>query len=292
MFIQTVSANLKKTIKETLFDITTRMQTDTKQFHFNKITDTSILDPLKFEWQKSLTAPQDGMWEVLTDYANHWEVKDENQTIGYACVDDDNRLLQFFVLPHWMQEGVSIFQQFIDQEEIKKGLIGTNNPFCLSMTMHFQKAVEVNTYLFTDFFEVKTVEKEGVLRLAAEEDLEKPVDFCHKSMGGPKEWLNGYLGNLIARGEIFALEDGEEILGTCEVRKSESDSAVADVGVVVSSEHRRKGLGTFLLGKAKEITLQWNRQPICSCEKDNIGSLKSIQNNGFRSVHQMLLMEF
>ncbi|MTI29489.1 hypothetical protein [Xanthovirga aplysinae] len=68
-----------------------------KQFHFNKITNNSILNPLKAEWRKPLIPPQDEMWEVLTNYANHWEMKDENKTIGYACVDDGHRLLQFFV---------------------------------------------------------------------------------------------------------------------------------------------------------------------------------------------------
>ncbi|MBO6621467.1 MAG: GNAT family N-acetyltransferase [Balneola sp.] len=268
------------------------MQEITKQFHFNKITNTSILNPLKFEWRKSLIAPQDGMWEVLTDYANHWEINDENQTIGYACVDDDNRLLQFFVLSGWLKEGVSIFRQFIHQEEIKNGLIGTNNPICLSIAMHFQKVVKVDTYLFTNFLKVNAVEKKGVLRLGTEEDLEKFVEFCHQNVGGSKKWLNGYLSNLIAKREIFVLEDEEQILGTCEIRKSESNPEVADIGMIVSTEHRKKGLGTFLLGKAKEISLQWNRQPICSCEKDNLGSLKSIHNNGFRSIHQMLMMEF
>jgi len=232
------------------------------------------------------------MWEAFTDYADHWEINDESQTIGYACVNEDNCLLQFYLVAHWMQEGVSIFQQFIQQRNIKMGLIGANNPFCLSTAMHLQKSVEVNTYLFTDFFEAKRGVQKGVLKVATKGDLDNLVDFCHKSMGGPKEWLVGYIGNLIAKGEIFALTDGNEILGTCEVRKSESNSEVADVGMVVSTDHRRQGLGTFLLGKAKEIALQWNRQPICSCEKDNMGSLKAIQNSGFRSVHQMLLMEF
>lgn len=62
--------------------------------------------------------------------------------------------------------------------------------------------------------------------------------------------------------------------------------------MVVSPAHRKKGLGTFLLGNAKEKAIKWNREPICSCEKDNIGSLKSIENNGFRSIHQMLMLEF
>ena len=88
------------------------------------------------------------------------------------------------------------------------------------------------------------------------------------------------------------LEDIGEILGSCVVRKCDSDPEIANVGMAVAPAHRRKGLGTFLLGKAKEKAIEWGKQPICSCEMDNAGSLKSIQKNGFRSIHQMLYMEF
>ncbi len=268
------------------------MKKKVKQFQFNKITDYSILNPLKEEWRKSLTAPQDDMWETFTDYSNHWELKDDTQIIGYACVNEDNRLLQYFVLPNWLQESEMVFQQFIRQQKIDNALIGTNNPIFLSTAMHFQKLVKVDTYLFSNFLNENIIVKEGTLRLAKSKDLIRSVDYYHKSIGAPKEWLNGYVGNLIDRGEFFLFEDGEEILGSCEVRKSKSNTEVANVGMAVSPEHRKKGLGTFLLGKAKEIAIQWDKKPICSCEKDNIGSIKSIQNNGFRSLHQMLLMEF
>lgn len=268
------------------------MQAKTKQFDFQQITETDILEPLKMEWRKSLTAVQDGMWETLTEYGNHWALKDKSQLIGYASVDDGNRLLQFFVLPNWMHESLLVFQQFIQQEDIKEGLIGTNNPICLSVALHFQKSVEVNTYLFTDFLKVNITEQEGELKMAVGNDLKRLIDFCHISMGGPKDWLKGYLGNLIEKKEVFLLEKEGEILGTCEVRISESEPSIADVGMIVSPNHRRKGIGTYLLGTAKKIALQWHKTPICSCEKDNIGSIKSIQKNGFRTVHQMLLMKF
>jgi len=268
------------------------MHTKTKQYLCKKNEDPSILSPLKVEWQKSLVAPQDGMWETLTELATPWKIQHDNQTIGYACVDEENKLLQFFVLPHWMPASETIFRQFIEQEKIEKGLIGTNNPICLSIAMHVQKSVKVDTYLFTDYIKIEMVEKEGVFRMAAEGELKRLVDFYHTSMDGPKEWLTGYLGGHLAKGEIFILEEKEEILGACEVRRRESDPTLVDLGMVVSALHRKKGIGTYMLGKAKEVAYGWGKEPICSCEKDNMGSLKSIQKNGFRSIHQMLLMEF
>jgi Acetyltransferase (GNAT) family. len=252
----------------------------------------STLEDPTLEWQKSLVAPQDDMWESFMNYAMHWELQEDKQIIGYASSNEENGLLQFFLLPIWIQDGPEIFHQFIEEAKIKKAIIGTNNPACLSIAMHHQKLVKVDTYLFTNYFDSPIIENEIHVRQTEPDELEKMVDFYHSSMFAPKEWLNGYLGNLNSKKELFVLEEGSEILGACEVRKSESDSIIANIGMVVSIHHRKKGLGTYLLSKAKEIAISWGKQPICSCEVGNIGSLKSIQRSGFRSIHQMLYMEF
>ena len=241
---------------------------------------------------KSLTAPEDSMWQSFTRHANQWEISSDQNLIGYASVDGENQLLQFYIEPQWLDHGPVALQQFIELQQIKSAMVCTNNPMFLSLSMHFQKKVSVHTYLFEDVHESKVSSQHGTLRLVLDADLSRVVEFYHQSIGAPKEWLNGYLGNHISRGEIFVLEDEDEILGACEVRSSDSYPSVADVGMVVSANHRRKGIGAFLLGKAKELAYDANRKPICSCEKDNLGSLKSIQKNGFRSVNQMLLMEF
>lgn len=263
-----------------------------KQYHFNKVEETSKLRNLQTEWRKSLVAPQDDMWESFMNYAVHWELREDTQTIGYACSNEDNGLLQFFLLPNWLEEGPEIFSQFIEEGQIKKAMIGTNNPVCLSIALHHQKLLKVDTYLFTNYLDSTVKENELRVRPTEPDELEKMVDFYHGSMDAPKEWLNGYLGNLNNKRELFVLEEGSEILGACEVRRSESDSTIANIGMVVSIHHRKKGLGTSLLSKAKEIAISWDKQPICSCEKENIGSLKSIQRSGFRSIQQMLYMEF
>jgi len=46
---------------------------------------------------------------------------------------------------------------------------------------------------------------------------------------------------------------------------------------------------------AQQLSIKSNlsgRTPICSCEAGNIGSLKAIHKNGFRSIHQMLKLSF
>ena len=262
------------------------------QFHFNKINNTTSISTVQIEWQKTLTAPQDGMWESFAENSMPWEIRHDVELIGYLRLNDQNQLLRFYLLPHWLKNGAQIYQQFINEQFVKQAVIGTNDPIHLSLGLQNQKSVMVHTYLFTDMIETQSSKSEGRLLTAWEDDLIRLVDFYHKSTGGPKEWLSGYINNLINRGEIFILDKNGEILGTCEVRNSETNSKIADLGMVVSPEHRGKGIGTFLLGKAKELAYDINRSPICSCERSNIASLKAIHRTGFRSMNQMLLLEF
>ena len=262
------------------------------KYHFIKTRDSDKLEALKSSWQNSLTVPQDGMWEAFMNFAEDWLIQIDGQTAGYASVDTNNYLLQFFVLPKSLAEGPAVLQAFITQQNIKQGIIGTNNPVCLSIVMHIQRSVSIHTYLFTDYLPVQPTKKKAELTTANKQDLERLVEFCHTCTGGGKSWLRQYIGDLIVKKEYFFIENGDEIVGICEVRKSMSNPKVADLGMIVSPGYRKQGWGTFLMGKAKELAIQWDREPICSCEKENIGSLKAIYANGFRSIHQMLLILF
>ncbi len=261
-------------------------------FTFRKTSDDSSLIHLQNDWRATLTAPQDGMWEAFMNMATHWEIRIDDKVIGYACVNDDNQLLQFYITPQILDKGQMIFQQFVNQEKITTGIIGTNNPTYLSIANHFQNTMRIHSYQFSDVVETKLPEMDGEFSKAKPSDLNRLVAFCNYSTGAPKEWLNVYYENLIKRGELFIHENEEKIIGTSEVRKSDTNKKVADIGMVVSPDFRKQGYGTYLLGKAKEISKQEGRLPICSCEKDNIGSLKSIHKCGFRSVHQILEVEF
>jgi GNAT superfamily N-acetyltransferase len=258
----------------------------------NKVTDTSALAELRRHWRESLTGPQDGMWEIFRDTAEHWVFTTNHQAIGYACANEEHGLMQFYLSPEWQHERVGTLQRFLQQEAIAKGIVGTNNPVFLSAALELMQSVEVDTYLFTDQHMAIGEEKPGDFVAAKEEDLDRLIDFYHQSIGAPKSWLHGYLGNHLERGELFFLKQEDIIIGACEVRKSDSNNNVADLGMVVSPDFRRQGYGTFLLGKAKGVAQQWSRTPICSCEKDNIGSTRSIQQNGFRSMHQLLRVTF
>lgn len=243
-------------------------------------------------WLASLTSPQDGMWESFRERGTHIAIKKEEKVIGYASIGEDNLLLQFYIKPSYLGQQVELFQRFMQAYEIKKAMVGTNNPIFLSTALHFAQKLEVHTYLFREHYEADISEREGELKKCFPDDLDKMVDFAQRCFGASRDWLIGYYTDLIGKGEVFSCENQGAIMGACEVRRSKTNSDIVDIGMMVAPEFRKQGYGTFLIHKAKTIALDWGKTPICSCEKDNVGSFKSITNAGFVSRYQLLLVAF
>ena len=261
-------------------------------FQINPLESPASILHLKKQWLATLTAAQDGMWESFRDQAQHWAILSNDALIGYACTNDQKQIIQYFNQTSSVLEHQSIFKHLMEKTSCSVGIVGTNNPIFHSTALHFADQIEIHTYLFRETVSAEVSSKPGKLRAAQTRDLQRIVDFCNLSVGAPKEWLNGYVSNLINQQEIYTLENHENIIGTCEVRNSSTNETVADIGMIVSPNYRKQGYGTYLLQQAKQIAEQNGKTPICSCEKGNIGSLKSIERSGLRSTQVLLNMQF
>jgi GNAT superfamily N-acetyltransferase len=262
---------------------------------FSEIKDSGPPKFLVSEYRKQLNSTPDGMWEAFAEVADSWLIESDGQPIGYGLVNSEGWLIQFFVIEHYLAQGTDLLRRFLLQQSISRAIVGTHDPTFLSVAMPLQKRATPHTYLFYDYTGTVAglnVKQTGSIHLATASDKEKLVDFCHHSVGASKIWLSGYIGSLINKGELFYLENNETVIGTFEVRQRDTYPLVADLGIIVSPAHRHKGIGTYLLARAKQEALQLGKLPICSCECTNTGSMKAILNNGFRSRYQLFQMDF
>ncbi|MGB1206136.1 MAG: GNAT family N-acetyltransferase [Chitinophagales bacterium] len=263
-------------------------------YTFQKTTATDeALKPLKKSCLANLTSPQDDYWAEMRAKAVLWKIVSDDSLIGYACVNSQNKLLQFYVIPTYFSKGTLIFQEFLRQQAIKKALVGTNNPIFLSLALNEVKKIEIDTYLFRMIHdEVSIEEKEGVFRACEMGEIEHFLDFYYDSIEADKAFMSNYLRKYIEQKGIFALEKENQIIGVCELRINPTAPDFVDIGMVVSPEFRKQGYGTYLLNKAKEEALLRGKTPICACDKDNMASFKAISNCGFISTCQLLEIVF
>ena len=252
---------------------------------------------IRREFYQSLTMPFDGMWdEIIHERAQLWGFYDEDEIVGYCSVDEDKTLLNFYLNEAYHDRQKRGFDRVLFKLEVSQALVSTSNPDFLIMSLEKSRKMAVHTHLFEDHLVVTPNIPAYLASISFQnkqmDDIPKLVDFCSKNNIGNPDWLNSYIERLVARKEIYALCEQDEIIGTYEIRKSLTQPAIADLGVIVDEKYRGKGIGSYLMSKAKEAAYLQGLTPICSCEQKNIASKKMIENAGFLSKNMMLKITF
>lgn len=108
--------------------------------------------------------------------------------------------------------------------------------------------------------------------------------FSQKRKVSYKEWLKWIDDDRNAGQELFFLVNGKMMLGAVSIRpKKDAENIGLDghIGFGIRPSERNKGYATKILSMALLIIKNYGiGQAIITCDKKNIGSSKTIQNNG------------
>ena len=239
----------------------------------------------------TLAAPLDGMWETFMRVAVHWEIRNAGKRIGYFCVNDEGRLLQFHVAAPFEDQAQEAFAQAIRQSAPRGAIVSSFEPW-LSLCLDLHREVRVHSLLYHDHqrSEIPLDGFDDITFEVVPESERKTVEaFIRRCFADdPGDWLTGYLENLVARGELLALRDAGTLVGTGELRVSDSQPPYADVGVIVSPNHRGRGLAPHILWRLKQRCGSAGLVPICSTTADNTSAQRAITKAGFVNRHRLL----
>lgn len=263
--------------------------------NFRELDHAAYLN-FKKEYLSKLTSPLDGMWESFIDYSSHKLIEYNQQQAGFYCVNSEACLLLFYLRDEFFKHSGEIFSLVISGDEVKTASAGTNDPAFLSLCLEQQKSISVNTLLFEDNQRIEPVNNKFenyTFRLTDISELEEIFKFTKDNIEVTSdEWLHGYLEEQINLQYSYVLINGETIIATGENRLSKSQPPYSDLGVIVSKEHRGRGIATRVLIMVKEICYKAGLKPICSTTLENIGSIKAIEKSGFISRHRIIDVTF
>ncbi|MBX2843150.1 MAG: GNAT family N-acetyltransferase [Flammeovirgaceae bacterium] len=263
---------------------------------FQKVSDQSQIQELAKSFYQSLTFPLDGMWEAFYSFSNIHLIFYKEEKAGFLMLNSENELINFHIIPAFASKSDQVLKRALFIFNIQSGLVATNNPIFLSTSLDYPQEISTHTFLFKDNGILLSNPKPPIPKTSIHQVKLSKLDiitgFCKVNTGAPEEWLYDYLKNLIERKEIFCIEKGGNPIATFEVRKSDSQAGIADLGMIVDQNFRKKGLGSFALESAKKECLSQDLIPICSCEAKNIASRKAIEKAGFFQVHRILQFSF
>tara|TARA_R110001592_G_scaffold225191_3_gene480966 strand:- start:1562 stop:2386 length:825 start_codon:yes stop_codon:yes gene_type:complete len=270
-------------------------------FNIKAIESLDVISELKQQYFASSTAPLDGMWHFgFVPISKHFGFYENDVVVGYCCINAEGYLLQFFLSPNAAVKAAELFTLITQQNsavlmgEIKGAFVSTAEPNYLSLCLDNASSFKVNALMYL---------KDPVYSLDAKApitmDLAKPdqlatcVKFVNETIGAPKEWLSGYLGNLIQRKELFLYCSDNEILATGECRLfDEYQTNYADLGMIVAESERGRGIATQVLKALCHQANALGLKVMCSTESGNIGAQKAISRAGLFAPNRLIQFEF
>jgi len=266
--------------------------------------DTTQLEDLKREHLQTLSSPLDGYWEgALIGFSEHFLLRIEDSRAGYYCINSDRQMVAFHLSKKYAMCGEAAMAYILKENGTSAALAGTNDSFFLSLCLDKAIQTQVHTLLFEDNrkeWSALAKRDQFSFSLATKDDFETVFKhYCDTSESQDTEnievgfeSLKGYIRSVMEDHHIFILREKNNLIATSECRISKTQKPYADLGMIVAKEHRRKGVGSYILARTKEFCYEKNLRPICSCEASNIGSQKAIRKAGFVSRNRVVLVGF
>jgi len=265
-----------------------------------RIEPTSRLEELKDQYLQQTTAPLDGMWLYgFVPIAEHYGFHAGEDLVGFCCVNAQGYLLQFFVSGPHRHRASQVFASLLEGEggpcgEIHGAFVSTAEPQYLSLCLDQLPIFEVNALMYErGHGPVGSTDEQGtgVPPMAALEESQRAtaVAFAVETIGAHEDWLSEYYENLIGRGELFGVWDGDRLIAIGENRGREGyRSDCVDLGVIVAPSERGKGIATEVLRRLAAVNDERGSMSICSTERGNVAARKAIERAGFFAPNRIL----
>lgn len=249
---------------------------------------------LKKAYLENLPSPKDGMWQSFAAMADHYIIKAERDIIGYFVMNSEQKLLEFFL--HHDHDQQKVFSDILAEMKISGAVTSTGEPSFQSLCLDHQKNVTVNaiTYHVNESSSIQNPEfnDDTTFCVATTTQLETAVEFAHAAIGADRNWLSGYYADRIKRDELYGLWHDGKLIAAGECRLSDTQKPYADLGMIVSQDHRGRGLATNILRALLVKCQKEGLKAICSTETENIAAQKAIVHAGFTSYNRIIMVEF
>ena len=246
--------------------------------NFIKTAITETVKNLRSKLYKKIIVPIDAMWELLyIASSQHYLIENEDNSVGYCCIDDSNTLLQIFLEEEYQMN--KVIESLLESELITSARLSSSEPVSFNTCLFHSKSIKPNTICFQHSNKIIKNETSLNLELVSLEDISAIKMFLKEQVDMDDTF--GYTENLVARKEIYFVRESNVIIATSECRMSDSQPEIADLGIIVNRKNQGRGIATQIMKMQVNRVLETGRRPICSTTVDNLASRKVIEKSGF-----------
>lgn len=253
--------------------------------------DTVSIDHMRKKLYCTFAAPLDAMWEMLhIASAQDFLIEKDDQTIGYCSISEEKALLQLYLDKEYIHLMRDTVKSLISSQMITSAQLSSHEPVSFNACLYSCSSIQTDTLCFQYGDKPSIFEPDLGMEWVREAEIPLVQAFFKEQITFEDNF--GYTKNLVDRKEIYLIKEGDKVIATSECRWSDTQSEVADLGVIVHKDKQGQGLATRILQHQVQRVLEANRRPICSTTIDNIASQKAIEKAGFYCSHIIFDIQF
>lgn len=210
-----------------------------------------------------------------------------NVNIGYTIKNNDNVLIEFYVVNEYVSHSNDFFRQVLKDLSICEVYCKSFDFLLLSNCLLNSFPYRVIGILYRDYVE-------RLVKVDTEITMQKSdissVNFLLNQDNSIKELFETeeQLLKFIHDENVFEFYRNNEFIGCGMVLRTNSDWNFCDLGIWVNPLKRGHGFGSQIILKLRSFAIKNNMKPSCGCAIENVASQKTIERSGFASKYKLI----
>ncbi|MBK5202032.1 MAG: hypothetical protein JJE21_10970 [Spirochaetaceae bacterium] len=239
------------------------------------------------------STPDDFFEQTIVDNSKYYRINKNDLEIGYFSLDEEGKLIQFYVIDEMKEDSKTIIEQIIEDYQCASAIVPTYDPIYFESIEPFciEKSIQDNLYILNKKNYDELEEEEIIVRLATLEDLDLVVDLEEKSLdGATRDGLLIYCKSIIEKKGLYLFFINRSFVGVGESRTWYKKGSTF-LCVIVAPKFRSKGIGEFIISYLIKLGLKDNLSILTSAKETSINSNKMLESLGFENKSQILNMK-
>lgn len=256
---------------------------------FTRIDADEKINLWRSRYFDSLSECQEQYLEFLIRDALFYEITIDASPAGYCAVDFSKQLLEYFLLPELVHHSEKILKDLLDEFGIVRSYIKSFDSLPVSTFLTLGAAVKVVGVNFRgNHLPTELPKRDDITVRTADESHFQIVSNLREELFESDEEIREF----IEKRQITLFDIDGDMVGVGIVSQIIPDKPHYDIGMGVSSAHRKEGIGTYIIKYLRMLCYTKGWIPVCGCDSGNIGSRRTLEKAGFVPLYRMLEFTF
>jgi hypothetical protein len=239
------------------------------------------------DYLNSLPEFQELFIEIMINDADAYLLQFDNKAIGYAIINNDGVLIEFYLINKYIPESKGCFSQVLKELSITDIYCKSFDSLLLSNCLLSSFSYSVLGVLYRDYVEPK-IKKDLALKMEkaslSSAGLLLSQDDSIKELFETEQQLTDFIQNE----NVFIFYKNHEFIGCGTVIRTNLDWNYCDLGVWVNPLKRGNAMGSQIILNLREFAVKNKMRPSCGCAIEHLASQKTIEKSGFVSKYKMI----